>query len=935
MVLVDRAPGAPRRLGKYVLYESIGVGSMGNVHRARSFGPGGVVKDLCVKRIRAKRLTRPGALECFVKEARLSMRLAHGNIVPVFDFGRAGDEYFLAMEWVEGANLLQILRAETDRAKTLPPAVSAHVAAEVARALDYAHSLDEDPIVHRDIKPANVLISRAGEVRLTDFGIAVVAGDSATGIGGTPGYMAPEQWASRPVDGRCDIFSLGRILLEMLLGHLPDAEDPDALDWSGVPAELLPLLRAMLSPKPADRPERACDVADALEGFVARARAAGALAPRSHLAERAAGAANTREVTHPDHEPAAASGEGADLEPELSYRLDGEDPAFVTQMTAVFDAQGKAVAGDAAEPPSRSPADGERERFGRYEIGFELASGGMASVCLARVVGPGGFEKLVALKRIHPHLARDTAFVEMFLDEARIASRINHPNVCSVFDFGRVDGVFYIAMEYVLGETVGDVIKKLAADRPEWKSRRWPSMAARIVADACEGLHAAHELKGNRGETLHLIHRDFTPQNLFVAYDGHVVIVDFGIARAAGRLHRTRTGALKGKLAYISPEQCRRLELDRRVDVWAAGIVLWELLTCRNLFRRDSDPDTLLAVVDAPIDPPSKFQPAVPPELDAVVLRALSRDRDERFQTARELGRALNRVIAGSEDPVTSADVAEWMERVFAAEHAHRRELTDHVRGLREGPVADLHAPLVEPVEAIGADPHPPEALIDHAPTRRWKRKRREDPSSTDLLPGRPGWRRRHIAIALSLLFALGVILGIAVISPEGDEPPAARSEPPSVGAEGVQATGVDPVTSTRAEPTTLGEAEPAGDEAAPDGLAEEEGGGEGLVDQELVAEGLLEATTALEEETDTAAGEGSVPRSTHRRPGRVSIATPGGWADVLVGNRRVGRAPGEIRLRPGRYRIRLLPFGREPAKTAFVRVGSGARVRLIVPLQR
>ena len=207
---------------------------------------------------------------------------------------------------------------------------------------------------------------------------------------------------------------------------------------------------------------------------------------------------------------------------------------------------------------SRGLGPNAPSKIGRYELCFELASGGMASVHLARVEGNPGFEKLVALKRIHPHLACEPEYIEMFLDEARIASRITHSNVCSVFDFGEADGEYFIAMEYLVGEPLSRVHRRVLADLDQRSSPLLPMRMARIIAQACEGLHAAHELADGDGESLHVVHRDVSAENLFVTYDGATQVVDFGIAHARQRVHHTEAGQVKGTFPYMAPEQIPR-----------------------------------------------------------------------------------------------------------------------------------------------------------------------------------------------------------------------------------------------------------------------------------------------------------------------------------------------------------------------------------------
>lgn len=327
-------------------------------------------------------------------------------------------------------------------------------------------------------------------------------------------------------------------------------------------------------------------------------------------------------------------------------------------------------------PPDRSvPA-----RIGRYELCFEVASGGMASVYLARAEGVPGFQKLLALKRIHPHLSREKEYVDMFLDEARIASRITHSNVCSVFDFGEAEGEYYIAMEYLVGEPLSRVQRRVIANAVERASPTLPARMAGIIAQACEGLHAAHELCDADGRSLHVVHRDVSAENLFVTYDGEAQIVDFGIAHARQRVHHSDAGQVKGTFPYMAPEQMTAAVVDRRVDVWALGVVLWELLTLQRLFLRDTDVNTMYAVLSGEIRPPSDYRKDVPPELDAIVIKALQRNPDERWQTAREMGKALRRFLSNQDDLVGPAEIAEWMGELFPDGESRKRRLMEIAR---------------------------------------------------------------------------------------------------------------------------------------------------------------------------------------------------------------------------------------------------------------
>ncbi len=308
--------------------------------------------------------------------------------------------------------------------------------------------------------------------------------------------------------------------------------------------------------------------------------------------------------------------------------------------------------------------------LGRYRIVDEIGVGGMASVHLARADGPGGFQKWVAIKRIHRHLAEDETFIRMFLDEARIAARISHPNVAQVFDLGKHKDTYWIAMEYLHGEPLREVVRAVEEGGAPLMT---PQLATKIIADSAEGLHAAHELRDKNGKLLNLVHRDVTPHNLFLTYDGAVKVVDFGIAKVTGRLSNTRAGTLKGKLAYMSPEQVRGAQVDRRTDIFALGVVLWELTTGRRLFRMESDLETLERVQACVVPPPSTVVENYPVELEAIVMRALAKDLNRRFATARELSRALQQYLMKSGSFMGSDEIGSYVKHVLS-ERFEKRE---------------------------------------------------------------------------------------------------------------------------------------------------------------------------------------------------------------------------------------------------------------------
>jgi len=315
-----------------------------------------------------------------------------------------------------------------------------------------------------------------------------------------------------------------------------------------------------------------------------------------------------------------------------------------------------------AEGSEPSVPSGGTYFLGRYRVVDEIGVGGMASVHLARADGPGGFQKWVAIKRIHRHLAEDDQFIRMFLDEARIAARISHPNVAQVFDLGKHRDTYWIAMEYLHGEPLREIMRVVEeAGAPPMGAQ----LAAKVIADSADGLHAAHELRDKDGKLLNLVHRDVTPHNLFLTYDGAVKVVDFGIAKVTGRLSTTRAGTLKGKLAYMSPEQVHGVAIDRRTDIFALGVVLWELTTGRRLFRMDSDLETLERVQACVVPPPSSIIENYPVELESIVMRALAKDPNKRFPTARDMSRALQQYVMRSGAFIGPEEIGSYVKQVL------------------------------------------------------------------------------------------------------------------------------------------------------------------------------------------------------------------------------------------------------------------------------
>jgi serine/threonine-protein kinase len=323
--------------------------------------------------------------------------------------------------------------------------------------------------------------------------------------------------------------------------------------------------------------------------------------------------------------------------------------------------------------PAGTAVPREARDFGNYELVAKLATGGMAEIFLARRTDPVGRGDLVVIKRILPHLADDEHFVTMFRDEAALASKLEHPNVCRVYTLGQSDNTWFIVMEYLHGVALSRLLTRLS------KQRQYLSLplVAAIVVQACEGLHHAHELKDSDGHLLSVVHRDVSPPNIFIGADGVVKLLDFGIAKARGASSKTRTGTVKGKNAYMSPEQILGKPLDRRSDVFALGAVLYELLAVKRLFHRDSDFLTFKAITEEPIPDIRERRPDLPAGMREVVLRALARDVNARYPTAKEMADAVRAAVATGGGVGKVSDLAKMVSTDFHDELTAKQQLSE------------------------------------------------------------------------------------------------------------------------------------------------------------------------------------------------------------------------------------------------------------------
>ena len=325
--------------------------------------------------------------------------------------------------------------------------------------------------------------------------------------------------------------------------------------------------------------------------------------------------------------------------------------------------------------------------FGKYLLLDRVSVGGMAEVFKAKSYGVEGFEKVIAIKRILPSMGEDKDFIKMFIDEAKIAGQLSHANICQIFELGKHQGAHFIAMEYIWGKDLLQIqnrLRKIGQIMPV-------AMACYVVAKVCEGLDYAHRKRDAMGRHLEIVHRDCSPQNVLISYEGEVKLIDFGIARAASRSSRTNAGVLKGKFGYMSPEQVRGLPLDHRSDLFAIGTVFYESLTSERLFQGESDFSTLERVRNADVRPPSEINRSIPPEVEGIVMRALARDVKQRYQSGGELHADLQAFLTRQDVPFTNKTMADWLKAAFRDDLERERQLMEEYKKVgRDGLIAGV-----------------------------------------------------------------------------------------------------------------------------------------------------------------------------------------------------------------------------------------------------
>ncbi|QRO00788.1 serine/threonine protein kinase [Archangium violaceum] len=328
-----------------------------------------------------------------------------------------------------------------------------------------------------------------------------------------------------------------------------------------------------------------------------------------------------------------------------------------------------------------SPAPGEEGRFGKYRIIQQLASGGMAHIFLASIDGPDGFSKSCVIKRILPEYASLEAFSRMFADEAKVAALLTHPNIVQIFDFGKIDGQYYLAMEWIQGASLDRVL------RHAWNASF--TLGVRVAVDVgiaiSSALAYAHSKTLPDGTPLRLVHRDITPGNVLVSRDGIIKLADFGIVKSTVNLERTVAGVVKGKYAYMSPEQISNRELDHRSDLFSLGIVLYEAATGSRLFKRDTIEATILATSHAEVPPPSQVTPGFPPALERILLRLLAKEPQARYQSAHEVHEDLEKFRASQQWTSGGRELAALMATLFPPDKAGRHSTAVPIIGSLPG----------------------------------------------------------------------------------------------------------------------------------------------------------------------------------------------------------------------------------------------------------
>jgi serine/threonine protein kinase len=654
------------QVGQFVIQRLLGTGGMGTVYLA---------EHALLKTPRAVKVLLPEwtkskiIVQRFVNEARAAAAIRHRNIIVVHDVGQLpSGQWFIVLDYVEGQTLEQFIR----RSGPIPPDRIVHIASEIANGLQAAH---DHQIVHRDLKPDNIYLSaRDGdEYRATilDFGVARLGAERAglvtcTGtVIGTPAFMAPEQLRGEKVGPAADIFALGVIAYQMTTGGWLPYQDasPTHAYYALTPAEIY---HRQMSGPPVDPRRHAPNTGEAWV--------------------RALGAAL---AVDPARRPPTA-GAFARLLAE-AVPGDGRCPSGLEIVRAYArELLAPGAEHDAARAPAWSPRHGGGSR---YRLGPKLGTGGMAEVFLGTVIGAEGFARQVAIKRVLADHSEEPKFASMFVEEARIASQLSHPNVVSVLDFDRdPEGRLFLVMEFVDGKDLEALYEA---------GRLPPSIAIFVVSEILRGLGYAHELP-RAGGVRGYVHRDVSPHNVLVSWEGAVKVSDFGIAKALEHGGGARSAIVKGKPAYMSPEQVNAEALDGRSDLFAVGILLWELLAGMKLFSGGAR-EAFAKILFHEVPRPGELAAGVPADLEAVAMKLLARDREDRYPTAEA---AIEDLARCADNPRNGrSELVRWMAHRFPADA--QRRMQPPTRQERAAPPPGAPEPLVTTLDAAASQSTP------------------------------------------------------------------------------------------------------------------------------------------------------------------------------------------------------------------------------------
>ncbi len=686
--------GFPRRFGGYVLVKPLARGGMGALYLALHGNRG--MEKLCVVKTALPHLIEKGYLQRFKDEAKVVVRLSHGNLVGVFDAGQVKGEIYLGMDFIEGKDLRAVWNRCAQRGVAFPLPVAVQIVKELVRGLGYAHTFEGLKLVHRDVSPPNVLLSYSGEVKLTDFGLATSTlklEKTAPGVVyGKVSYMSPEQARGELLDGRTDLYAAAVILWELLTGRQlfaptarpggEDAQDdllervrnprvvPPSQKASRVPRELDLIMIKALAPRPEDRFGSGEEFRSELAAFLAK----NAPAMDGHQVARFLRELFSDIMIQERAERSQLIREGAALlDGFSSARSEPLSPRPPAEVEGVGERIPTAPLGRPGEPePPLTPKpleEGSRMvgalLSGRYQIKRLCGEGGMGRVYEAEHIEIG---KRVAIKVLHPAYSRTPDLVERFRREARAASRIEHPNVVNVTDFGTtLDGSLFFVMEYIEGIELGLLIH-----------REGPLAALRVLhitEQVCEALQAAHDVG--------VIHRDLKPENILLLGQGganrsstsgtnpgvdlreaseFVKVLDFGIAKTADiedqpkrgkRL--TRPGVAMGTPEYMAPEQAAGHPADPRSDIYAVGSIMYEMLSGKAPYEGDNVMEVLHKKANEPPPPLAEVRPGVPPAMVALVERAMARSPDDRPQSMADMAyeiRSIENALLTTPPPV-------------------------------------------------------------------------------------------------------------------------------------------------------------------------------------------------------------------------------------------------------------------------------------------